>query len=42
MKEIWKEIKGFEDYYEISNKGRLRSKDRIIKNRQGKYLKKDK
>lgn len=27
--EIWKEIKGFEGYYEISNFGRIRSLDRI-------------
>lgn len=40
MQEIWKEIKNFENYYEISNKGRLRSKDRIIRNGQGNYLKK--
>lgn len=31
MEEIWKEIKDYENYYEISNKGRLRSKDRFIK-----------
>lgn len=31
MQEIWKEIKNFENYYEISNKGRLRSKDRFVK-----------
>lgn len=29
--EIWKEVKGFEDQYEISNQGNLRSKDRIVK-----------
>lgn len=28
--EIWKPIKGYEDYYEVSNLGRVRSKDRII------------
>ena len=33
MKEIWKEVKDYEDYYEISNYGRLRSKDRLIMGR---------
>lgn len=28
--EIWKEIKGFEDYYEVSNKGRVRGKERFV------------
>lgn len=27
--EIWKDIKGFEDFYEVSNYGRIKSKDRI-------------
>lgn len=35
MKEIWKKIKGFEDIYEISNKGRIRSLDRIIIKKNG-------
>lgn len=30
--EIWKPVKGFEKYYEISNIGRVRSKDRYIYN----------
>jgi len=29
--EIWKSIKGFENEYEISNLGNLRSKDRFVK-----------
>jgi hypothetical protein len=29
MKEIWKEIKGYEGYYEVSNRGRVRSLDRV-------------
>ena len=44
--EIWKEIKGYEGYFEVSSLGRFRSKDRIIKykrdgfrNYPGKYLK---
>jgi len=28
--EIWLPIKGFEDYYEVSNLGRFRSKDRVL------------
>lgn len=27
--ELWKDVPGYEDYYEISNQGRARSKDRI-------------
>lgn len=29
--EIWKDVKGFEDYYQASNIGRVRSKDRYVK-----------
>lgn len=29
--EIWKDIIGYEGYYEVSNKGRVRSKYRILK-----------
>lgn len=29
--EIWKDIVGYEDYYQVSNKGRVMSKDRRIK-----------
>lgn len=29
--EVWKDIKGFEEFYEVSNLGRIRSKDRIQK-----------
>lgn len=31
MNEIWKEINGYEGYFEVSNLGNFRSKDRIIK-----------
>lgn len=40
--EIWKPVKGFEKYYEVSNEGRVRSKDRIRSNGipiKGKVLK---
>ena len=30
--ENWKDIKEFEDYYEVSDLGRVRSKTRYIKN----------
>lgn len=31
MKEIWKDIKGYEGYYKISNKGRVLSTKRKVK-----------
>ena len=30
IKEVWKDINGFEGYYQISNYGRIRSLDRLI------------
>lgn len=30
MNEIWKNIKGYENEYQVSNKGRVRSKDKIV------------
>ena len=33
--EIWKDIKGFEGYYQVSNTGRIRSLDRKIGYRKG-------
>lgn len=30
MTEVWKPIKGYEGFYEISNKGNVRSLDRVI------------
>ena len=35
--EIWKPISGFENLYEVSNKGRVRSLPREIINRDGSY-----
>jgi hypothetical protein len=29
-KEVWKAVKGYEDHYEISNLGRVRSLDRVV------------
>ncbi len=28
--EVWKPIKGYEDFYEVSDHGRVRSKDRVV------------
>lgn len=40
MKEIWKDIKNYENYYEVSNFGRVRSKYRIIEQKyKGKNVK---
>lgn len=33
--EIWKEIAGLEGFYEVSNKGNVRSLDRIVDHQQG-------
>ena len=35
MKEIWKPIEGFEGLYEVSNTGKVRGVDRIVKSRWG-------
>ena len=32
MNEIWKDVIGFEDCYQVSNMGRVRSKDRVMYN----------
>lgn len=39
MNEIWKDVVGFEDYYSISNYGRVRSKPRIVKRHCDRYTK---
>lgn len=33
MKEIWKPIKEWEEYYEVSNTGKIRSKQRVIQDK---------
>lgn len=40
MKEIWKDIKDYENFYQVSNLGNVRSLDRVLNNRFGKYIKK--
>lgn len=37
-KEIWKDIKGYEGLYQISNKGRVKSLARVIKRNNGREL----
>ncbi len=39
MEEIWKDIKGFEGTYQISNFGRVKSLARIINNNGGQVMK---
>ena len=39
--EIWKPIEGYEEYYSVSNKGRVKSNDRKVWNGFGYYLKKE-
>lgn len=39
MKEIWKDVVGFEDYYSVSNLGRIKSKPRIVKRVCDRYSK---
>lgn len=33
MQEEWRDIKGYEGYYQVSNLGKVRSVDRITNNR---------
>lgn len=38
MKEVWKDIKGYEGYYEISNLGRVKSLKRHCANKYRRYI----
>ena len=38
MKEIWKDIKGYEGYYQVSNLGNVKGIDRIITSKTGKKI----
>ena len=40
MNEIWKSIKGYEDIYQVSNLGRVKSLDRELWNGEGFFIKK--
>ena len=43
MEEVWKDIPGYEIYYQVSNLGRVRSKDRLVdRGRTGTELRKGK
>lgn len=35
MQEIWKDVVGLEDTYQVSNLGKIRSKDRAVRGRGG-------
>lgn len=39
MEEVWREVKGYEGYYEVSNFGRVRSLARVITDKNGRKLK---
>lgn len=41
-KEIWKDVVGYDGLYLVSNLGRIKSKERIVKNSHGKRLVKEK
>lgn len=42
MKEIWKDIEGYEGLYQVSNLGNVRSLDRCVKTKRGQRLRKGK
>lgn len=42
MEEVWKDVQGYEGYYQVSNHGRVKSLDRKVKNRGGIATKKGK
>ena len=37
MVELWKDVYGYENFYEVSSEGRVRSKKRLVKNARGTY-----
>lgn len=39
MEEIWKDIRNYEGYYQISNRGRVKSLSRVVKYKSGKGYK---
>lgn len=39
MEEIWKDIEGFEGYYQVSNLGNVKSLNRILKDNGGFFIK---
>ena len=41
-REVWKDVVGYEGLYEVSNLGRIKSKERIVKNNHGNRIVKSK
>ena len=41
VREIWKDIPSYEGYYQVSNLGRVKSLERVVRNRYGDFLKKE-
>ena len=41
-KEIWKDVVGYENLYQVSNLGRIKSKERLVNQRYGKRIVKEK
>lgn len=39
MQEEWKDVRGFEGYYQISNLGRVKSVERVVKKKNGTLMK---
>lgn len=37
MEEVWTPIRGYENYYEVSNYGRVRSLDRVLIRKDGRF-----
>lgn len=42
IEEIWKDIQGYEGFYQVSNLGRVKSLDRIVRNNSGFFVRKGK
>ncbi|MBA8773108.1 endonuclease [Staphylococcus schleiferi subsp. coagulans] len=39
MEEVWKDVPGYEGYYQVSNTGKVRSVDRVIEYKDGRVFK---
>jgi len=42
MREVWKDIPGYEGFYQVSSMGRVKSLPRLLKNRYNNFLSKEK
>ncbi|HZK70128.1 MAG TPA: NUMOD4 domain-containing protein [Clostridia bacterium] len=38
MQEEWRDVKGFEEYYQISNLSSLKSENRVVKHKSSEFL----